>query len=88
MCMVVKTMIAQTPLVKHLTHPQHMEIILNDKANLTERFADINAVQVRKVFAEVETVTRYYPKRMARVFKIPNLSSKLVKKSSKKAATF
>ncbi|MCP4283425.1 MAG: hypothetical protein GY792_03085 [Gammaproteobacteria bacterium] len=83
---VFKSMLAQTPLIKNLTNPQYMELILNGKATLAERFAEIDVVQVRKALAEEQTVTRRYPKRMAKVFKIPNLPNKLVKISPQKTA--
>ncbi|MCP4700431.1 MAG: transposase, partial [Gammaproteobacteria bacterium] len=82
----LKTMLAQTPLVKNLDNPQYMEIILNGKASLAERFAEIDIAQVRKAHAEAQKSTQRYPKRMAEVFKIPHLPSKLVKIPSKKAA--
>jgi len=71
------TMLAQTPLVKNLENPQYMEIILNGKATLAERFAEIDIVQVRKLFAEEQQVTQKYPKRMAEVFKITHLPKRL-----------
>lgn len=83
----LKTMLAQTPLVKNLENPQYMEIILNGKANLAERFAEIDIVQVRKAFAEAQKVTQKYPKRMAEVFKIPNLPQRLLEIPPKKSAT-
>ncbi len=64
-----------------------MEIILNGKANLAERFAEIDIVQVRKAFAEAQKVTQKYPKRMAEVFKIPNLPQRLFEIPPKKSAT-
>ena len=82
----LKTMLAQTPLVKNLENPQYMEIILNGKANLAGRFAEIDIVQVRKAFAEAQVVTQKYPKRMAEVFKIPNLPQRLLKMPPKKSA--
>lgn len=82
----LKTMLAQTPLVKNLENPQYMEIILNGKANLAGRFAEIDIVQVRKAFVEAQIVTQKYPKRMAEVFKIPNLPQRLLKMPPKKSA--
>jgi hypothetical protein len=71
------TMLAQTPLVKNLENPQYLEIILNGKATLAERFAEIDIVQVRKLFAEEQQVTQKYPKRMADVFKITHFPKRL-----------
>ena len=80
------TMLAQTPLVKNLENPQYMEILLNGKADLAERFAEIDIVQVRKAFDQAQRVTQKYPKRMAEVFKIPNLPQRLLEAPSKKSA--
>ena len=74
----LKTMLAQMPLVKNLENPQYMEILLNGKANLAERFSEIDIVQVRKAFEQAQRVTQKYPKRMAEVFKIPNLPQRLL----------
>jgi hypothetical protein len=83
----LKTMLAQTPLIKNLDNPQYMEIVLNGKASLAERFAEIDIVQVREAFAEAQNVTQKYPKRMAEVFKIPHLPKRLLETTSKKAST-
>jgi hypothetical protein len=83
----LKTMLAQTPLVKNLENSQYMETILNGKANLAERFAEVDIVQVRKVFADAQIVTQKYPKRMAEVFKIPNLPQQLLEMPPEKAAS-
>ena len=81
----LKTMLAQTPLVKNLENPQYMEILLSGKANLAERFAQIDIVQVRKAFEQAQRVTQKYPKRMAEVFKIPNLPQRLLEMPQKKS---
>ena len=83
----LKTMLAQTPLIKNLDNPQYMEIVLNGKASLAERFAEIDIAQVRKAFAEAQNVTQKFPKRMAEVFKIPHLPKRLLETPSKMAST-
>ncbi|MCR4330715.1 MAG: transposase [Patescibacteria group bacterium] len=82
----LKTMLAQTPLVKNLENPPYMEILLNGKADLAERFAEIDIVEVRKAFEDAQRVTQKYPKRMAEVFKIPNLPQRLLEMPQKKPA--
>jgi hypothetical protein len=82
----LKTLFAQTPLVKNLDNPQYMKIILNSNATLAERFAEIDIVQVRKAFAEEQNVMQQYPKRMAEVFKIPHLPGQLSKFTPKKVS--
>jgi hypothetical protein len=70
-------MLAQTPLVKNLENPQYMDIILNGKATLAKRFAEVDIDQVRKIFAEEKKVTKKYPNRMGKVFKITHLPKRL-----------
>ena len=79
-------MLAQTPLVKNLENPPYMEILLNGKTNLAERFAEIDIIQVRKAFERAQRVTQKYPKRMAKVFKIPNLPQRLLETPLKRSA--
>ena len=82
----LKTMFAQTPLVKNLDNPQYMKVILNGKGTLAERFAEIDIVKVRKAFAEEQKVMQQYPKRMAEVFKMPHLPGQLGKFTPEKAS--
>ena len=79
----LKTMLAQTPLVKNLENPPYMEILLNGKADLADRFAEIDIIQVRKAVGVDKRVTQKYPKRMAKVFKIPNLPRRLLERPPK-----
>jgi hypothetical protein len=83
----LKTMMAQTPLVKNLDNPQYMEVLLNGKETLAQRFAEIDIVKVRKVFTQAQELTQRYPKRMAEVFKLSHLPRNLVHKTPKMAVT-
>jgi len=51
--------------------------ILNGKANLTERFAEIDIKIVRDKLKQEDADSRKYPKGMARLFRIPHLPDKL-----------
>ena len=82
----LKTMLAQTPLVKNLENPRYMEIILNGEPSLADRFARVDIALVRKVFAEAQEDAQKYPKRMAKIFKIPHLPRRLVKVPQKNAS--
>ena len=44
----MKAMPANTPLVKNLNDPQYMRLLLDGKASLEERFAEIDARLIRK----------------------------------------
>jgi hypothetical protein len=48
MSKVLKTMIAETPYVKNLENAEYLKVILNGKATLAERFAEIDSKDVRK----------------------------------------
>lgn len=48
MSKVLKTMLAETPYVKNLENAEYRKVILNGKATLTERFAEIDSKNVRK----------------------------------------
>ncbi|MBA7528172.1 hypothetical protein ES705_20355 [subsurface metagenome] len=49
----MKAMRANTPLVKKLNDPQYMRILLDGKASLEERFAEIDARWIRKELAKI-----------------------------------
>jgi hypothetical protein len=48
MSQVLKTMLAETPYVKNLENAEYLKVILNGKATLAERFAEIDSNEVRK----------------------------------------
>lgn len=50
-----------------------MKIILNGKADLAERFAEVDIKQVRLALTEKQQTTQSYPKRMRKLFKMPDL---------------
>lgn len=74
----LKAMLADTPLIRNLTNPEYMEILLKGKKDLVERFAEVDIKQVHGIEKQNETRWKKYPKRMARLFKIQNLPQKLV----------
>lgn len=73
----LKAMLADTPLIRNLTNPDYMAILLNGKTDLVERFAEIHSQQVQAIEKENEARWQKYPKRMARLFAIQNLPQKL-----------
>jgi hypothetical protein len=74
---VLKAMIANTPLVKNLSIPEYVEIILNGKNNLAERFSEIDVECVRAELKKEDEVARKYPKGMAKIFRMPDLAKKI-----------
>ncbi len=78
-------MLADTPLVKNLSNPQYMKIILNGHNTLEDRFAEINEKLVRQELKKSEA-HQGLSARMKKVLRKPNLPS-LLAKMSKAPAT-
>ena len=78
-------MLADTPLVRNLSNPQYMEIILNGHNTLEDRFAEIDETLVRQEMKKSED-HQGISARMKKVLRKPNLAS-LLAKMSKAAAT-
>jgi hypothetical protein len=78
----LKAMLADTPLIRNLSNPEYMTLLLKGKKDLVERFSEIDIKQVHEVEKENEARWQKYPKRMARLFKIQNLPQKLVANQS------
>ena len=43
---ILKAMLADTPLIRNLTNPEYMKILLKEKKDLVQRFAEIDSKQV------------------------------------------
>lgn len=79
----LKGMLADTPLVRNLENPEYVTILLAGSKNLAKRFAAIDIQLVRQEEQENAKRWRKYPKRMAKLFKIPHLPRKLMKTVAK-----
>ena len=75
---ILKGMLADTPLVRNLSNPEYVRILLKGKDTLADRFAEIDIQQVRQEEKQNERRWRKYPKRMCRLFKIPHLPQKMM----------
>ncbi len=73
----LKTILANTPLVKNLKIPEYEQMILNGKKNLAERFAEIDIATVRVELKREDEAARKYPKGMARILRLPDLPGKI-----------
>lgn len=74
----LNSMIAETPLVKNLENPHYMNLILNGKKSLAERFAQIDVQKVRQELKENQKQIQDLPAKMREIAKIPNLPKKLI----------
>jgi len=85
----INAMLPDTPLIKNLDNPEYMEIILDGKLNLEERFAQIDIKVVRQELKAQSEALRKYPKGMAKVFKLrsrPKLLARSLDRKLTKAA--
>ena len=73
----LKGILADTALIKNLTHADYMKILLKGKSSLEERFADIDIEQVRLKFKEEAEQLKRYPHGMGLIFKNPDLPEQL-----------
>jgi len=74
----LKGMLADTPLVRNLSNPEYVRILLKGKVTLADRFTEIDIQLVRQQEKQNELRWRKYPKRMCRLFKIPHLPQKMM----------
>ena len=73
----IKTMIADTPLVKNLNTPQYMDILLDGKTSLEERFAQIDIETVRRELQKSQEIPEKIPSEFKKVIKQPDFLQKI-----------
>ncbi len=71
------TMMANTPLVKNLNIPEYLEIILNGKTTLAERFAEIDVASVRAMLQEEGESARKHPKGVGKILRIEDFPNRI-----------
>lgn len=76
---VIKAMLADTPLVKNLSNPEYVEIILNGHDALEDRFAEIEQKLVKEQMKKAKDERHMSPK-MKKVLRKPDFVSLLGKK--------
>ena len=74
----MKAMAADMPFIKNLTNPDYMNIILNGKTSLEERFADIDIRVVRKELHNLKCSTGKIPAKIKKLIKDPDLPEALL----------
>jgi len=75
---IMKAMPANMPLVKNLNDPQYMRILLDGKATLEERFAEIDARLIRKELAKLSVSSDKVPPRIKKLIRQPDFPGQLV----------
>jgi hypothetical protein len=75
----LRTMLADTPLVKNLENPQYMEILLDGNESLEARFAQSDAAQLRKELQKAQHAPEKVPTIIKRLIQEPTYPQNLKK---------
>ena len=73
----IRAMVADTPLVKNLSNPEYMNIILDGKETLEERFALIDEKLVRDELKKSNAENNNMSIRLKKMLRIPDLPLKI-----------
>jgi hypothetical protein len=82
----LKTMLADTPLVKNLENEEYLKIILNGKATLAELFSEIHAKSVREELQKSQEHFERIPAKIRGMIKKANLPQIITKLFTRQAA--
>ena len=82
----LRTMLANTPLVKNLENETYVKIILDGKATLEERFSEIDAKTVRQELEKSQEHFERIPAKIRAIIKKSNLPQIVTKLFVRKAA--
>lgn len=74
----LRTILAETPLVRNLENPSYMKIILKGKASLDEVFAKIEIDTLRKAFRKARDTPEKIPAEIQSLIAMPDFPEKLV----------
>ena len=81
----LRTILAETPLVKNLEHPAYMKILLNGRASIEAVFAEIDIDTFRASFKAARNLPEKVPaklKTLAQMADFPEMLVKIVKKAA------
>jgi len=82
----LRTILAETPLVQNLQNPHYMTILLNEKSSLEEIFAEIEIDTLRKAFREAQDDPEKIPAKLKPIIAMPDFPEKLVNMVEKAVA--
>jgi hypothetical protein len=68
----LRSMLANTPLVKNLKNKEYMKILLNGKTNLEDLFADIDATDIRKELKTSQNTFEKLPQKFKKLVCTPD----------------
>ncbi len=82
----LRTILAETPLVQNLKNPHYMKILLSEKASLEEIFAETDIDTLRKAFREARHEPERIPAKLKPLIAMPDFSEKLAQMVERAAA--
>jgi hypothetical protein len=85
-CRMLRTILAETPLVQNLQNPHYMTILLNEKSSLEDVFAEIEIDTLRKAFREAQDDPEKIPAKLKPIIAMPDFPEKLVSMVEKAVA--
>ena len=78
-CRMLRTMLAETPLVKNLQNPDYMKILLKEKTSLADVFAEIEIETLREEFRKAQLSPEKIPPKIKRLIAMPDYPERLMK---------
>jgi hypothetical protein len=82
----LRTMLAETPLVKNLQNPDYMKILLKHNATLEELFAEIETTTIREELRKAKLYPEIIPAKIKCLIVMPDYPEKLVSMVEKAVA--
>ena len=82
----LRTILAETPLVQNLENPTYIKILLNGKASIEEVFAEIEIDTLRQAFREARDAPEKTPSKLKPLIAMPDFPEKLVSMVAKGVA--
>ncbi len=73
----LRTILAETPLIRNLQNAAYMEILLDGKSSLEELFAEIDIESLRKAFREAQDSPERIPAALKPLIAMPDFAEKL-----------
>ncbi len=83
---VLRTMLAETPLVRNLDNPAYLKILLNGKPTIEDVFAEIEIETLREDFRNAQDSPEKIPSELKQLIAAPDFPDKLVNIVKKAAA--
>jgi hypothetical protein len=82
----LRTILADTPLVRNLQNPHYLTILLNGKSSLEEAFADIEINTFRNAFREAQDDPEKIPAKLKPIIAMPDFPERLARLTEKAVA--